>query len=100
LVPDLAATCPDAAKRGELLAVHRTAFEAEGKAQVRVFVVVVFLEGRGGNIVKVTLGEGGGWIVEGAQQKDKREWADWRRRCCEVAGGGGRTAGRPLLCHS
>lgn len=34
LVPDLASTCPDAAKRAELLAVHREAFTPDGKAKV------------------------------------------------------------------
>ncbi|KAL4858640.1 E3 ubiquitin-protein ligase hel2 [Chlorella vulgaris] len=33
LIPDLASTCPDASKRVELLAVHQTAFTAEGKAK-------------------------------------------------------------------
>ena len=34
LVPDLAATCPDAQKRSELLAVHRRACE-DGSLEVR-----------------------------------------------------------------
>lgn len=34
LIPDLASTCPDAAKRAELLAVHRDAFTPDGKAKV------------------------------------------------------------------
>ena len=38
LLPDLAALCPDAAKRTDLLEVHRTMFVKQGKAKVRAVV--------------------------------------------------------------
>jgi hypothetical protein len=40
-VPDLASTCPDAAKRAELLAVHREAFTPDGKSKVLLLLVLL-----------------------------------------------------------
>ena len=42
-MPDLASTCPDAAKRAELLAVHREAFTPDGKSKVLLVLLLVLL---------------------------------------------------------
>jgi hypothetical protein len=42
-VPDLASTCPDAAKRAELLAVHREAFTPDGKSKVLLVLLLMLL---------------------------------------------------------
>ena len=71
LLPDLAALCPDATKRTDLLEVHRTTFVKENTTKVSHTLLTLWGGGRGG-----VLAEGGvGRSYGGSLQFFLHVWA-------------------------